>query len=138
MEATAVQNGNSPRILIVGSDDNSARSMAGVLRQGGYRKTTLIVEGKRAVLTALREHYDLAVVETCLCGMDGYEVAERLINLPGKPEGIPVILVSADSSEVPLIQATILNASGVVIWPFESEDLPRKVEEAMGRTVALR
>lgn len=125
----------APHILVVSCDEESGRSLTDQLRKGGLRNLTPVTDGRLAVLCALRQHYSLAVVETCLEGMDGYEVAERLISLPGHPEGVPVVLISAEGNGVPEMQARLLKTAGLLIRPFEPAELVAKVEEALGALV---
>lgn len=131
-----MKNAAFPNILVVSCDDGASRELAEQLRKGGFRKLTVVTDGRLAVLCALRQRFDMAVVETCLDGMDGYEVAERLSNLPGKAEPVPVLLVSAEAGEVPEIQAKLLSVAGLLIRPFEPAELIGKAEEALACTAA--
>ena len=128
-----VSNGSlGPRILVVSCDKVSVRSLTGQLIKAGLRNLTPVTDGRMAVLCALRHHFDLAIVETCLDGMDGYEVAERLINLPGRQESVPVMLISAEGNGAAEIQARLLRTAALLNRPFEPGELAAKVEEALG------
>jgi CheY-like chemotaxis protein/anti-sigma regulatory factor (Ser/Thr protein kinase) len=69
------------RILIVDDNDDVAQTLASALSLLGYQVTTA-ADGVQAIETALRQQPDVVLLDLGMPGMDGYEVARRLREIP--------------------------------------------------------
>jgi len=80
------------RVLII--DDNTAFRAAArqLLERGGFVVVAEAGDGASGLREAKKSRPDLAVVDVQLPDSDGFEVAERLCELDGRPD---VILVSS-------------------------------------------
>jgi PAS domain S-box-containing protein len=65
------------RLLVVDDSQDSARSLARVLKLWGYG-VRVAHDGPEAIEAALSEPFDVILLDIGLPGMDGYQVAERL------------------------------------------------------------
>ncbi len=65
------------RVLVVEDDVNAAASLALVLREWGCQ-VSIAHDGSEAVRAAQDQRPDAVLVDLCLPGMDGYQVARRL------------------------------------------------------------
>jgi two-component system chemotaxis response regulator CheY len=85
-----------------------------------------------AALQALREHWmDLVLTDINMPRMNGEEFVRRLEN-DELLCGIPVIVVSTDSSEDRIQHMLKLGARGYISKPFLPETLRDEVEKVMG------
>jgi CheY-like chemotaxis protein len=95
-----VESGNShlgPAILAV--DDNSVGLK--VLRHAlerRYQNVDCVSSGLEALAAATRQHYDLVLMDLQMPGIDGFEAASQIRELPGY-EATPILALTADSSD---------------------------------------
>jgi CheY-like chemotaxis protein len=65
------------RVLVVDDHPDSAEGMARLLRRSGH-EVDVALDGKTAFQRARAEPPDVVLLDICLPGMDGYEVASQL------------------------------------------------------------
>src|ERR1700750_1881449 len=70
------------RVLIVDDNEDAANSLAMVLQLGGHQ-TASVYTAADALAYAADFRPDVVLLDIGLPGMDGYEVAQRLRELPG-------------------------------------------------------
>jgi CheY-like chemotaxis protein len=70
------------RVLIVDDNEDSANTLATVLKLGGH-ETASVYTAADALAHAADFKPDVVLLDIGLPGMDGYEVAQRLRELPG-------------------------------------------------------
>jgi CheY-like chemotaxis protein len=70
------------RVLIVDDDSDTVAALAGLLSRWGHQICTA-PDGPEALLVAAVFRPDVALLDLGLPGMDGYELARRLRQLPG-------------------------------------------------------
>jgi two-component system CheB/CheR fusion protein len=64
-------------VLVVDDSDDSARSLARVLKLWGH-KVWIVFDGPTAIETITLERFDVIILDIGLPGMDGYRVAEMI------------------------------------------------------------
>jgi PAS domain S-box-containing protein len=97
--ADAARNVPGPcRILVVDDNRDSAESMAMLLRLSGH-KTWLAFDGREAVSLATEHSPDAVVLDIGLPGMDGYEVARTLRDLPQTADSLLIALTGYGQEE---------------------------------------
>jgi CheY-like chemotaxis protein len=69
-------------VLVVDDDRDAAESLALLLCLWGH-EPVVAYDGPTALALALARHPDLILLDIALPGLDGYEVARRLRELPG-------------------------------------------------------
>jgi len=70
------------RVLIVDDNEDSANSLALILKLGGH-ETASVYTAADALQHAATFRPDVVLLDIGLPGMDGYEVAQRMRELPG-------------------------------------------------------
>jgi CheY-like chemotaxis protein len=65
------------RVLVVDDDPDSAESMARLLQHSGH-EVDVALDGKTALQRARAKQPDVVLLDICMPGMDGYEVARQL------------------------------------------------------------
>lgn len=113
------------RILAVEDSPTQALELKGHLERAGY-EVRLAVSGEEALELAAREAPDLVVSDIVMPGMDGYEVARRLRDLPGL-EWVPVILLTQLHQPDDVIKGLECGANGFVIKPYDPEFLLHQI-----------
>jgi two-component system cell cycle response regulator len=88
--------------------------------------------GEEGLATAAREMPDLILLDVTMPVMDGFEMLKRLRQQAGCTK-VPVIMLTAESSQDSVARADGLGVSGYVAKPFK-EDLLR---ERIGRVVPI-
>lgn len=75
----------SQHLKILVADDNvDAANMVTTLLEAGGHEVEVVHNGIDAVDQATAAHFDLAILDIGMPGLDGYEVAEAIRRLPGK------------------------------------------------------
>jgi CheY-like chemotaxis protein len=85
------------RVLVVDDNVDYAEGIAMLFRSAGYL-VEVVHDGPEALLAAAEFHPDVVVLDICLPGMDGYEVARRFRQDPGL-DGMRVVGVSGYRQE---------------------------------------
>ncbi len=80
------------RVLVVDDNADAAQSIAMLLRMNGH-EVEVACDGEQALELAARQVPDVAFLDIGLPGMDGYEVARRLQEMPGL-QGVRLIAVT--------------------------------------------
>jgi len=86
------------RILIVDDNQDSARTMAMLQRLRGH-ETTIADSGPAALVAAVEFSPQVVLLDIGLPGMDGYEVARRLRELPATRDALLIALTGYGSEE---------------------------------------
>jgi two-component system, chemotaxis family, CheB/CheR fusion protein len=84
------------RVLVVEDDPDTSRAAATLLGHAGFRPL-VAGDGPTALELAAREGFDAALLDIGLPGMDGYEVARRLRELPREPRPLLVAVTGLPS-----------------------------------------
>ena len=99
------------------------------LEMAGYR-TVLAASGEEALRAFFVKRPDLAVVDIDLPGMDGIELCSRMREM----SDIPVIFLSAKSSESDRVRGLQAGADDYIVKPFASDELVARVEAFLRRS----
>lgn len=65
------------RVLVVDDDPDSAEGMARLLKHSGH-EVDVALDGKTALQRARAKQPDVVLLDICMPGMDGYEIARQL------------------------------------------------------------
>jgi two-component system, OmpR family, response regulator RegX3 len=120
----------SARILLVEDEPAIRDIVAFALRRDGYE----VVEsddGEFAAARALREHFDLVLLDVMLPGLSGTEVCRRL-----RAEGngnVPIIMLTARGDELDRVLGLELGADDYVTKPFSMPELQARVRALLRR-----
>jgi two-component system KDP operon response regulator KdpE len=115
-------------ILIVEDEPDFAGLVALWMGRAGYRPVVART-GPDALRGFYEEHPDLVILDIALPGLDGWQIIERIREF----SRIPILLVSARSSEADKIRGLKLGADDYVTKPLSFPELTARVEAALRR-----
>ena len=121
---------NVARILIADDDTAMLRTLSIVLERRGHRVET-VADGAAAYRSAIAEPPDLLITDVLMPLVDGWTLVRRLrerIELAA----LPVIFMSALSSDEDRMRGFRLGADGYLTKPFRFEELDLRVSGAPG------
>lgn len=112
-------------ILIVEDDEIIASLIKKYLERSNYNVIDVISDGEKAVSIALNSNPDLILLDIFLKNsIDGIEVAKRI----NQKKEIPIIFLTADSSDETIQRAKITQPHGYLVKPVESVVLITNIE----------
>jgi DNA-binding response OmpR family regulator len=114
--------------LVVEDDPTVAEVVARYLSREGYQ-VTISRDGISGLATALASPPDLVVLDLMLPGLSGVEVLREL----RRHAPVPVIMLTALSSEVDRVSGLELGADDYVAKPFSPRELTARVKAVLRR-----
>lgn len=117
-------------ILVVDDDIRILRMVQRILEMEGYRVLTAR-DGKAALEIFYGEEVpDLVLLDIMMPGMDGYTVCRDIREF----SKVPIILVTAKSSEEEKVEGLDAGADDYVSKPFSAKELAARVRAVLRRT----
>ena len=86
-------------------------------------------DGESGLLTALKEDFELVILDLMLTGMDGFEVCKKI----REEKNIPILMVSAKKDDIDKIRGLGLGADDYMTKPFSPSELVARVKAHMAR-----
>jgi two-component system sensor histidine kinase/response regulator len=124
-----------PLVLIVEDEPDVAELIRYNLTREGY--TTLIAEsGDKAVEAALKSTPDLILLDIMLPGMNGWEVCQTIRD-SAKGRHVPIIMVSALTTEENRIKGLSLGADDYITKPFSVQELLIKTRNLVSKHIRI-
>ncbi|MFV0283529.1 MAG: response regulator transcription factor [Castellaniella sp.] len=121
------------RILIVEDDDNIADLLCLHLRDEGY-DAVRVADGTQGLAALEQGDWHALVLDLMLPGVDGLEICRQTRAMT---HYIPIIIISARSSEVHRILGLELGADDYMAKPFSMMELVARVRALLRRSEAL-
>jgi DNA-binding response OmpR family regulator len=121
------------KILIVEDDADIARLLQLHLTDMHY-ETEVAADGETALLKARAGGYDLVILDLMLPGVDGTTVCQRLRAMPGY---VPILMLTAKSSELDRVVGLEVGADDYVTKPFSVPEVLARVKALLRRVDAL-
>jgi two-component system alkaline phosphatase synthesis response regulator PhoP len=118
------------RILVIEDEPTLARLLSYNLTQEGY-ETTVESHGGDGLRTAMRQPFDLIVLDIMLPGMNGFEILTKL-----RQHGVrtPVIILTARNAEDEVVQGLRHGADDYMTKPFGVAELLARVAAVLRRS----
>lgn len=117
-------------LILVADDDPHIVELVGMyLRRAGFRVATAL-DGDDALKKSTELHPALAILDVMMPGQDGLQVCRTL----SRRGDIPVVLLTARSTDIDKIAGLRLGADDYVTKPFNPEELIARVEAVLRRT----
>jgi len=116
------------RILIVDDDVTLLKVLQITLEKVGYT-ISVATEGEEGLRLAYTEHPDLVVLDVMMPALDGWEVCRRLRQM----SDVPIIMLTARSSETDIIRGLGLGADDYLPKPFGVGELKARIEALLRR-----
>jgi two-component system KDP operon response regulator KdpE len=121
------------KILVVDDDRTLLRFLKQYLEQEDYQVIT-VDRGQKGLRVLYQERPDLVVLDVMMPGMDGWEVCVRIREL----SEIPIIMLTAKSSEIDKLRGFKLGVDDYVTKPFSLEELGARIRAVLARTAAQK
>lgn len=121
------------KILIIEDESNISDFIKMELEYEGY-EAEINEDGKEGLIKALREDYDLIVLDLMLPGISGLEVCRRL----KKEKDIPVIMLSAKDSVMDKVAGLQIGADDYIAKPFAIEELIARIQVIFRRAEKVK
>ncbi len=122
----------APHVLVADDDAWILRMVATVLEKRGYSVETA-VDGEDALARALARAPDLLITDVMMPKVDGWSLVRQLRS-HAELAMLPVIFLTALSSEDDRIRGFRLGADDYVTKPFRFEELDLRVAKTLRRT----
>jgi serine phosphatase RsbU (regulator of sigma subunit) len=117
---------NTASILIVDDTQANLRLLSQLLGQRGHR-VRAVTNGARALASVAAEIPDLILLDIRMPGMDGYQVCQRLKELP-QARDIPILFISALDEVEDKMKAFGAGGVDYITKPFQLEEVVARVE----------
>lgn len=117
-------------ILIVEDEGQIARFVSLELQHEGYA-TKCVADGREALEDALKNNYDLIILDVMLPSLNGIEVLRRL----RQSKNTPVIILTARDQVMDKVSGLDLGANDYMTKPFAIEELLARIRANLKKAV---
>ena len=131
LSASRTDRGARDRILVVEDEPEFAGLLELWLRQAGY-EAVVSSTGQDALRRFYDVHPALVLLDLSVPGLDGWQVLERLREF----SRVPVLLVTARSSEADKVRGLRLGADDYITKPLSFPELLARIEAALRRAAS--
>ena len=118
----------SGKILIVEDETAIAELEKDYLELSGF-DVTIEAAGDTGLVRALKEDFNLIILDLMLPGVDGFEICRKI----RESKNIPVIMVSARKDDIDKIRGLGLGADDYMTKPFSPSELVARVKAHLAR-----
>ena len=115
-------------ILIVEDEANISDFVKGELEYEGYN-VFIKEDGREGLEEALKNEYDLIILDVMLPSMNGFEICRRL----KREKQSPIIMLSAKDSVMDKVNGLQIGADDYIAKPFAIEELLARIEVVFRR-----
>ena len=116
------------RILIVEDEESIAELERDYLELSGF-EVELEASGKTGLERALKEKFDLLILDLMLPEVDGFEICKQV----RKEKNTPILMVSAKKDDIDKIRGLGLGADDYITKPFSPSELVARVKAHLAR-----
>jgi two-component system, response regulator PdtaR len=119
-----------PRRVVIAEDEAIIRlDLKEILESEGYEVVGETARGDEALELVKATLPDLAILDIKMPGMDGIEVARRVVG----DHGIPVLILTAFSQRNLIEEARDAGVAAYLVKPFQSQEIVPAIEAAIAR-----
>ncbi|OPY70237.1 MAG: Transcriptional regulatory protein WalR [Syntrophorhabdaceae bacterium PtaU1.Bin034] len=119
------------KILVVDDEDDVLGLVSASLERAGYA-VVAVRTGEDALEALKKEKPDLVVLDLMLPGIQGLDVCRQIRHNP-EYSNIPIVILSAKSSEVDRVLGFEMGADDYITKPFSVRELVHRVRVSLGR-----
>jgi DNA-binding response OmpR family regulator len=120
------------RILVVEDELDIARLIKHSLERSGQAQVDIVTSGDAALKAVTESQPDLVILDLNLPSIDGREVC-RLVRARPATAGVPIIMLTARTSEDDRVSGLDLGADDYVTKPFSLKELAARVRAVLRR-----
>ena len=120
---------SKPRIMAVDDEEDTRLLVSACLEKAGF-DVEVASGGKAALARIGKFRPDLVLLDIAMPEMDGFEVCRRLRAQPATAN-LPVILLTAKSSQEYVKKAVALKINGYVVKPFKPKALLDRIRKTL-------
>jgi two-component system, OmpR family, response regulator len=117
------------RVLVVDDARDVRNLVAAHLKRGGHQ-VLLAAAADQALEIAVEEKPDLAIIDIMMPGMNGYELTQKLREMPITEE-MPIIVLTARAGGADRDHAFRMGADAYVQKPFELQRLTDEIASVL-------
>ncbi len=116
------------KILLIEDEISIAELERDYLELSGF-EVEIAGDGSEGLSRALKEDFDLFVLDLMLPGMDGFEICRRI----RESKNTPIIMVSAKKEDIDKIRGLGLGADDYITKPFSPSEMVARVKAHLAR-----
>ena len=116
-------------ILLVDDEQNVTELLSVMLESLGHEVVGKALNGEDAIRIAREQQPDLVIMDINMPGMDGIEVAEKILS----ERSVAIMLITGVTKEELVDRASKLNIQSYLIKPFSKDQLQSSLRLAMVR-----
>ncbi len=116
------------RVLIIEDETAIAELEKDYLELSDF-EVTIAADGVEGLDRAMKEDYDLVILDLMLPGMDGFEICKRI----REEKNTPILMVSAKRDDIDKIRGLSLGADDYITKPFSPSELVARVKAHIAR-----
>ena len=116
------------RILIVEDEESIAELEKDYLELSGF-EVEIETDGSKGLSRALKEDFDLFILDLMLPGTDGFEICKQVRAV----KNTPILMVSAKKDDIDKIRGLGLGADDSIATPFSPSELVARVKAHLAR-----
>ena len=116
------------KILIIEDEEAIADLEKDYLELSDF-EVTIEHDGEKGLKSALKEDFNLIILDLMLPGMDGFEVCKHI----REKKDVPVLMVSAKKDDIDKIRGLGLGADDYITKPFSPSELVARVKAHLSR-----
>ena len=118
-------------VLVADDDEHTVELVSLYLRRAGY-SVDVAFDGEETLRKVRESRPALIVLDIMMPGPDGLQICRKI----GGRNGVPVLLLTARSSDIDKIAGLRLGADDYITKPFNPEELVARVDAVMRRACA--
>lgn len=119
------------RVLVVDDEADIRELLKYNLDQEGFN-VDVVDDGEHALEALKKNKYDLLLLDLMLPGLPGLELCKQ-IKRQAELESIPIIMISAKSSEIDIIVGLELGADDYITKPFSPKEVVARIKAIFRR-----
>lgn len=116
------------RVLIIEDETAIAELEKDYLELSDF-EVTIAADGVEGLDRAMKEDYDLVILDLMLPGMDGFEICKTI----REEKNTPILMVSAKRDDIDKIRGLSLGADDYITKPFSPSELVARVKAHIAR-----
>jgi two-component system response regulator ResD len=115
-------------VLVADDDEHTVELVSLYLRRAGY-SVEVAFDGEETLRKVRESRPALVVLDIMMPGPDGLQICRKI----GGPNGVPILFLTARSSDIDKIAGLRLGADDYMTKPFNPEELVARVDAVMRR-----